>query len=499
SGVKLLSAGLEDPHWRLEKLKLSGCGITKDGWLSLVSALKSNPSHLKELDLSNNDLKDTGVENLSALLKDPQCRLETLRLSGCLVKEEYWNSLVSAQKKNASYLKELDLSYNHPGDSGVRLLSAGLEDPHQRREKLKLSGCEITVKGCTSLVSALKSNPSQLKELDLSNNVLNDSGVEKLCALLKDPQCRLETLRLSGCLVKEEYWNYLVSALKENASHLKELDLSFNHPGNSGVKLLSAGLEDPHWRLEKLKLSGCEITEKGGGSLVSALKSNPSHLIELDQSNNVLMDSGVKLLSAMLDDPQCRLETLRLSGCLVKKENWDSLVSALIANPSHLKELDLSLNHPGDVGLKLLSAGLKDLRWRLEKLKLSGCGITEDGCVSLVSALKSNPSHLKELDLSNNDLKNTGVEKLSALLKDPQCRLETLRLSGCLVKEKHWISVVSALIANPLHLKELDLSFNHPGDVGLKLLSAGLKDLRWRLEKLNSDVKPLTPERTGSE
>uniref|UniRef100_A0AB40E4J2 Uncharacterized protein n=1 Tax=Esox lucius TaxID=8010 RepID=A0AB40E4J2_ESOLU len=67
-----------------------------------------------------------------------------------------------------------------------------------------------------------------------------------------------------------------------------------------------------------------------------------------------------------------------------------------------------------------------DPQCRLETLKLSGCGITEEGCASLVSALKSNPSHLKELDLSNNDLKDTGVEKLSALLKDPQCRLETL-------------------------------------------------------------------------
>uniref|UniRef100_A0AAY5KLX9 B30.2/SPRY domain-containing protein n=1 Tax=Esox lucius TaxID=8010 RepID=A0AAY5KLX9_ESOLU len=114
-------------------------------------------------------------------------------------------------------------------------------------------------------------------------------------------------------------------------------------------------------------------------------------------------------------------------------------------------------------------------------------GITEKGCASLVSALKSNPSHLKELDLSNNDLKDTGVEKLSALLKDPQCRLETLRLSGCLVTKEGCASLVSALKSNPSHLKELDLSYNHPGDLGVTLLSAGLEDPHWRLEKLNMD------------
>ncbi|KAK6291506.1 hypothetical protein J4Q44_G00382720, partial [Coregonus suidteri] len=117
---------------------LSGCLVTEEGCASLVSALWSNPSHLRELDLSNNDLKDSGVKLLSAGLGNPHCKLETLRLSGCLVTEEGCASLVSALKSNPSHLRELDLSYNHPGDSGVRLLSAGLEDPHCRLEKLNV-------------------------------------------------------------------------------------------------------------------------------------------------------------------------------------------------------------------------------------------------------------------------------------------------------------------------------------------------------------------------
>lgn len=58
--------------------------------------------------------------------------------------------------------------------------------------------------------------------------------------------------RLSGCVVTEEGCSFLASALRFNPSHLKELDLSYNHPGDSGVTLLSAGLEDPQWRLDTL-------------------------------------------------------------------------------------------------------------------------------------------------------------------------------------------------------------------------------------------------------
>ncbi|KAM4730036.1 protein NLRC3-like isoform 1-T1 [Anableps anableps] len=80
SGVKLLSAGLESPNCNLETLSLSGCLISEEGCASLASALTSNPSHLKELDLSYNHPGDSGVKLLSAGLKDPHWRLEALRV-----------------------------------------------------------------------------------------------------------------------------------------------------------------------------------------------------------------------------------------------------------------------------------------------------------------------------------------------------------------------------------------------------------------------------------
>ncbi|XP_054896301.1 NLR family CARD domain-containing protein 3-like isoform X2 [Poeciliopsis prolifica] len=80
SGVKLLSAGLKSPNCNLEILSLSGCLVSEEGCASLASALTSNPSHLKELDLSYNHPGDSGVKLLSAGLKDPHWRLEALRV-----------------------------------------------------------------------------------------------------------------------------------------------------------------------------------------------------------------------------------------------------------------------------------------------------------------------------------------------------------------------------------------------------------------------------------
>ncbi|KAK1803720.1 hypothetical protein P4O66_021123 [Electrophorus voltai] len=237
-------------------------------------------------------------------------------LSDCSIKEEGCAALAATLTSNpSSYLRELNLNLNEPGDSGVKQLSALLEDPHCKLEKLHLSDCSITDEGCAALASALTSNPSShLRELNLDYNKPGDSGVKQLSALLEDPHCKLEKLDLSDCSITDEGCAALASALRSNpSSHLRELNLDYNKPGDSGVKQLSALLEDPHCKLEKLDLSWCSIKEEGCAALASALTSNPSsHLRELNLKHNKAGDSGVKQLSALLEDPHCKLEKLEM-------------------------------------------------------------------------------------------------------------------------------------------------------------------------------------------
>ncbi|XP_062416693.1 NLR family CARD domain-containing protein 3-like [Pungitius pungitius] len=375
--------------------------------------INENVSPEKSINLFHclNELKDGSlVEEIQQALSSG---LSTDKLSPA-----QWSALVFILLSSQEDLEVFDLkTYSASEKALLRLLPVV-----KASNKALLSDCNLSERSCEALSSVLSSQSSSLRELDLSNNDLQDSGVKLLCDGLKSPHCDLEALRLSGCLITEEGCASLVSALSSNPSHLRELDLSYNHPGDSGVKMRSDGVKDPHWRLETLRLSDCDLSERSCEALSSVLSSQSSSLRELDLSNNDLQDSGVKLLCDGLKSPHCDLEALSLSGCLITKEGCASLVSALSSNPSHLRELDLSYNHPGDSGLKMLSDGLEDPHWRLETLRVEPAGVQRlrPGVrkYSCELTIDTNTVH-RQLKLTDNNRKVTHVKEVQSYPDHP--------------------------------------------------------------------------------
>ncbi|XP_037638409.1 NACHT, LRR and PYD domains-containing protein 3-like [Sebastes umbrosus] len=187
--------------------------------------------------------------NDRSLVEKIQQSLSSGSLSTDKLSPAQWSALVFILLSSEKDLEVFDLKkYSASEEALLRLLPVV-----KASNKAILSGCNLSERNCEALSSVLSSQSSNLRELDLSNNDLQDSGMKLLSAGLESPHCTLESLSLSGCLITEECCASLASVLSSNPSHLRELDLSYNHPGASGGNLLSAGLEDPHCRLDNLR------------------------------------------------------------------------------------------------------------------------------------------------------------------------------------------------------------------------------------------------------
>uniref|UniRef100_A0AAY5EHB5 B30.2/SPRY domain-containing protein n=1 Tax=Electrophorus electricus TaxID=8005 RepID=A0AAY5EHB5_ELEEL len=242
------------------KRHLPGARLSPAQWSALAFVLLNSEEELDEFDLRKYDPSEEYLLRLLPVVKASRKAI----LSDCGLTEKSCKALTSVLQTENSSLRELEMNTNDLQDSGVEQLCAGLKSSHCKLEILRLSDCGLTEESCKSLTSVLQTENSSLRELEMNTNDLQDSGMEQLCAGLKSSHCKLEILRLSGCLVTEEGCSSLASALSSNPSYLKELDMTYNHPGESGVKLLSVRLEDPHCRLETLRYGTLSCVTKPG-------------------------------------------------------------------------------------------------------------------------------------------------------------------------------------------------------------------------------------------
>lgn len=361
-------------------------------------------------------------------------------------------------------------------DLFLRFLLGISRESNQRLLQGLLTHIEVTKKSISKVVQYIKhvqNNPPDLSDETAINHLfclmeLKDTSLfSQIKKYLNNENSKGRGPTGSNCTA-------LAYILLMSGEILDELDPKKYNPSPSACRRFVKAVRC----CRRAIFTDCELTEVCWESIASVLHLENGVLIELDLSDNYGMEKGAKLLSDGLRSPHCKLEMLRLQRCHFSQSSCAELVLALTCISSRLRELDLSGNNLQDSGVEALFQGTSYPH--LQILKLSWCCLTERSCPLVFTLID-----LKALDLSNNDLLDSGVKILAEIIRIQTCKLQILRLSGCSVTQDGFSSLTSALKSNSLsHLRELDLSYNHPGDSEERLLTELHQNPESKLETL---------------
>ncbi|XP_019805060.1 NACHT, LRR and PYD domains-containing protein 12 isoform X4 [Sagmatias obliquidens] len=328
SPLHLLCQALRNPYCKVKDLKLIFCHLTASYGRDLALVFETN-QYLTDLEFVKNTLEDSGMKLLCEGLKQPNCILQTLRLYRCLISPASCGALAAVLSTN-QWLTELEFSETKLEASALKLLCEGLKDPNCKVQKLKLSECSLSAACCESLAQVLSSTRS-LTRLLLINNKIEDLGLKLLCKGLKQPDCQLKDLALWTCHLTGECCQDLCNALYTN-EHLRVLDLSDNALGDEGMQVLCEGLKHPSCKLQTLWLAECHLTDACCGALASVLNRN-ENLTLLDLSGNDLKDFGVQVLCDALIHPICKLQTFYIDTDHLHEETFRKIEALKMSKP----------------------------------------------------------------------------------------------------------------------------------------------------------------------
>ncbi|XP_072348218.1 NACHT, LRR and PYD domains-containing protein 3-like [Scyliorhinus torazame] len=391
-------------------IKLVGKNVTNHLMNFLGALLILSRSQVQELRLEDTEVSVTAMKQLCVALKNPDCKLQKISLSGTYFNRRSWEDLTAVIKKKYT-VSTLDLSFTFPEHPAITLLAAALKDRECRLQTLILVNNDLDIPCCAELASGLSKNQS-LVELNLSHNQLKDLHVMPLFGALKEPKCKLQTLHLNHNMISSSSCQALVPVLTQNQA-LLSLSLTNNKLRNAGVQILCSALKSQDCKLQKLSLRHNSLTYDCCEELAFAVKEN-SGLLELDIGANRITDSGVALLCQVPETKNSKMQCLRVSLNDLSASCCQDLASLLVELRT-INELHLNFNVLGDLGVKCLCMAFKARDTGMETLSLKRNYLTDECCEDLVSSLCVKNT-LRFLDLSFNGFTDNSLEHFRHLV-----------------------------------------------------------------------------------
>ena len=448
------------------ELNLSDTNMSSAAAVKLSDILTSRPCDSScecELDLGKNQFGIGGLSAIFKMVSSKSCPVAKLTIgqSDFTILDstfQHLNTTVSnlgcdylVEFLFSTYLKHLDLSDSHIGESVVKSLNTTIQTGGLvNLERLNLShtlidSTDVSGKLLTTLLPSIATHCPHLEDLDLSNNNLGVPGacaVGEAFSLLVSNKDEFE-LDLSNTNMSGEAavkFSDILTSRTCNSLCKCALDLSNNRFGMDGLSTIFNIFLFKTCGIAKLKIGKANFN-----SQVEAKSSCPNvqhtdemacnlscmHLVQfnvlkyVDLRRSQLGEPSVNSLNAIIQrGGLVNIERLDLSHTLIDSANVNGkLLTTLlpsIANHCHqLKKMNLSKNNLGEPGTCAVAEAFSLLVSNKDEfeLNLSDTNMNGEAAVKFSDILTSKPcdSLCKcKLDLSKNQF---GIDGLSAVFK----------------------------------------------------------------------------------
>ena len=406
-----------------------------------ISFMEAENTKITHLNISNNNLSDTGAETIAEALEG-NTTLVVLDISNNSVTDEGIKALAKALEGN-SKLTTLNISNNNIGDDGAFLFSHLLNNKNCNITTLNISNNNIHDTGLMSIFDKLcnyeKESYIKLTTLDVSNNVFGIKAARVLKNLLENDtnQSTLLTLNISSSKINNMLALIFFEGLM-TTEKLTTLDISNNEFGIEAAEDLADQL---FWNshLTKLDISKCCIDNKGIQNIVRILSNDLEHrynftnfkLKELyiseiyeipeiseirEHHKNIIINNKTEISDIRKKITLNKETALKIGEMLKLNDNLEILdisnndigpeEASILANEwqknenSAIKKFNISNNRIGDLGAYALAKAIPYLK-NLTSLNISNNKIGDKGLRAISKALLLN-KNITDVDMSGN-------------------------------------------------------------------------------------------------